>query len=119
MAQTSTGKARNQDFGRISLASLKLAGWLLLIVAGCLLGLAKPETSTIADRIYLTARQREWNTDLLQPIGPILVAGIGCTALGLVVYCLGIRNRKYALPVSLIVTGLISVAGLIAYLVYT
>ena len=116
MTDARKGKTGRQDLGQVWLALMKLAGWLLLIVAVCILGLAKPETNTIADRIYQTASKREWNMELVRYIAPVLAAGIGCTWIGLIVYFLGFRSRKYALPVSLIVTGLLSAAGLVAYL---
>ena len=98
---------------------LKFVGWLLLIAAGCILGLAKPQTTTIADTIYQTVPRQEWNMDLIRHIGPVLVAAIGCTPIGLLIYALGIRRKNYGLPVSLIVTGLLGAAGLVAYLRYT
>jgi hypothetical protein len=57
--------------------------------------------------------------DLIRHIGPVLVAAIACTPIGLVIYSLGIPHRKYALPVSLILSGLLAVAGLVAFLRYT
>jgi hypothetical protein len=84
-----------------------------------MLGLAKPPPSTIADRIYQTVPRQEWNMDLIRNIGPVLVAAIACTPIGLFIYALGIPRKKYGLPVSLILTGLLGVAGLVAYLLYT
>lgn len=119
MADEKKGKAGDQDLGYVLLLLLKLAGWLLLIAAGCLLVLARPPSTTIADRIYQTVPRQEWNTDLIRHIGPVLVAAIACTPIGLVIYSLGILRRKYAFPVSLILSGLLAVAGLIAFLRYT
>jgi hypothetical protein len=119
MADAKKGKAGDQDLGHVLLLLIKFAGWLLLIAAGCLLGLAKPPSSTIADRIYQTVPRQEWNMDLIRHIGPALAAAIACTPIGLVIYSLGIRRRKYDVPVSLILTGLLAVAGLVAFLRYT
>ena len=115
MAGASTGKKSDHDPGRIALVALKLAGWLLLLAAACMFGLAKPEPTTFYDRVYYTKPRQEWNMDLIQHTGPFLLAGIGCTLLGLVVYLSGVRRRKYGFPVSLVVTGLLS-AALYAYL---
>ena len=49
----------------------------------------------------------------------VLIAAIACTPVGLVMYALGIRNGKHRFPVSLILTGLLGVAGLVAFLLYT
>ncbi len=119
MADAKKGKAGNQDLGHVLLLLLQFAGWLLLIAAGCLIGLAKPESTTIADRIYQVVPRHEWNMDLIRHIGAVLVAAIGCTPIGLVIYSLGMRRKKYGFPVSLILTGLLAVAGLVAYLRYT
>jgi len=119
MADAKNGKAVNHDLGHVLLVMLKLAGWLLLIVGGCFLGLAKPETSTFYDKIYQTTPRQEWNMDLVRHIGPALVAAIACTPLGFVIYLIGIPRRKYAFPLSLVLTGLFSLAGLYAYLRHT
>ena len=119
MADSKKGKAGDQDLGHVLLLLLKFAGWLLLIAAGCLVVLARPPSSTIADKIYQTVPRQEWNMDLIRHIGPVLVAAIACTPMGLLIYYLGIRERKYGLPVSLILTGLLGVAGLVAFLRYT
>ena len=119
MADEKKGKAGDQDLGYVLLLLLKFAGWLLLIAAGCILVLARPPSTTIADRIYQTVPRQEWDTDLIRNIGPVLVASIACTPIGLVIYSLGIQRRKYDLPVSLILSGLLAVAGLVAFLRYT
>jgi hypothetical protein len=119
MADAKTAKTRDEDLGHALLLLLKFAGWLLFIAAGCILGLARPPSSTIADKIYQTVPRQEWNMDLIRYIGPVLVAAIACTPIGLVIYSLGIRSRKYGFPVSLILSGLLAVAGLIAFLSYT
>ena len=119
MADEKKGKAGDQDLGYVLLLLLKFAGWFLLIAAGSMLVLARPPSTTIADRIYQTVPRQEWNTDLIRHIGPLLVASIACTPISLVIYSLGIQRRKYALPVSLILSGLLAVAGLVAFLRYT
>lgn len=119
MADTKKGMAGDQDLGHGLLLLLKFAGWLLLIAAGCILGLARPPMSTIADRIYQIVPRQEWNMELIRHIGPVLVAAIACTPMGLVIYSLGIRRKKYGFPVSLILTGLLAVAGLVVFLRYT
>ena len=119
MADAKKGKAGDEGLGHVLLLLLKFAGWRLLIAAGCVLVLARPPSSTIADRIYQTVPRQEWNMDLIRHIGPVLVAAIACTPIGLVIYALGIRLKKYGLPVSLILSGLLSVAGLVAFLLYT
>ena len=119
MADEKKGKAGDEDLGYVLLLLLKFAGWLLLIAAGSLIVLARPPSATIADRIYQTVPRQEWNTDLIRHIGPVLVAAIACTPIGLVIYSLGIQQRKYALPVSLLISGLLAVAGLVAFLRYT
>ena len=119
MADAKKGKAGDEGLGHVLLLLLKFAGWLLLIAAGCLVVLARPPSSTIADKIYQTVPRQEWNMDLIRHIGPVLVAAIACTPIGLVIYSLGIRSRKYGFPVSLILTGLLAVAALVAFIRYT
>ena len=119
MADAKKGKAGDEGLGHVLLLLLKFAGWLLLIAAGCLVVLARPPSSTIADKIYQTVPRQEWNMDLIRHIGPVLVAAIACTPIGLVIYSLGIRLKKYGFPVSLILTGLLAIAGLVAFLRYT
>lgn len=119
MADAKKGKTGDQDLGHVLLLLLKFAGWLLLISAGCLLVLARPPSTTIADKIYQTVPRQEWNTDLIRHIGPVLVAAIACSPIGLGIYSLGIRRKKYGLPVSLILSGLLAVAGLVAFLRHT
>jgi hypothetical protein len=119
MVDAKKGKAGDEDLGHVLLLLLKFAGWLLLIAAGCLVVLARPPLSTIADKIYQTIPRREWNMDLIRHIGPVLVAAIACTPIGLVIYSLGIRDGKYGFPISLILSGLLSIAGLVAFLRYT
>jgi hypothetical protein len=53
--------------------------------------------------------------DLIERTGPFLLAGIGCSLLGLAVYLIGLFSRRYAFPVSLVLSGLLS-AALYAYL---
>jgi hypothetical protein len=119
MAEAKKAKAGDEDVGHVLLLILKFAGWFLLIAAACMLGLARPPSSTIADKIYQTVPPQEWNMDLIRHMGPVLVAAIVCTPMGLLIYYLGIRERKYGLPVSLILTGLLGVAGLVAFLRFT
>ena len=119
MADRKRGEAQVYDAGYALLVILKLAGWLLVFAAGCLVGLAKPETTTFYDKIYQTTPRQEWNMELIRHIPAVLIAGIGCTPLGLVVYLTGIRGRKYGFPVSLVLTGLLAAAALVAYRAYT
>jgi hypothetical protein len=118
MPKEENRKAPEKDLGHVLLILIKLTGWLLLIIAGCLLGLAKPETSTFYDRIYHNVPRQEWNIDLIRHMHPFLIGAIACTPLGFVIYLTGIRRRKYGFPFSLVITGLLSVAGLVAYLRY-
>ncbi len=119
MADRKKGEPPVHDAGYALLVILKLAGWLLLFGAGCLAGMAKPEMTTFYDRIYQTTPRQEWNMELIRPIPAVLIAGIACTPLGLAVYLAGIRSRKYGFPVSLVLTGVLAAAGLIAYRAYT
>jgi len=119
MADVKKGKAGDEDLGHVLLLLLKFSGWLLLFAAGSLVVLARPPSSTIADRIYQTVPRQEWNMDLIRHIGPALVAAIACTPIGLLIYSLRIRGKKHGLPISLILTGLLAVAGLVAFLRYT
>lgn len=119
MADKKRGETASSEAGYALLVILKLAGWLLLFAAGCLVGLAKPETTTFYDKIYQTTPRQEWNMELIRRVPALLTAGIACTPLGLVVYLTGIRSRKYGFPVSLVLTGLLAVAALVAYHAYT
>jgi hypothetical protein len=119
MAEAKKGKAGDEDLGHVLLLLLKFAGWLLLIASGCILVLARPPATTIADRIYQTVPRQEWKMDLIRHIGPVLVAAIACTPIGLVIYSLGLRLKKYGFPVSLILSGLLAVVALVAFLRYT
>jgi len=119
MEAVKNGRTLHHDLGHVLLVILKLAGWLLLIVAGCFLGLAKPETSTFYDRIYQTTPRQEWDMDLIRQMGPYLVASIACAPIGFVIYLTGISRRKYGFPLSLALSGLFSLACLYAYLKYS
>jgi hypothetical protein len=119
MADAKDRRTPRHDAGHVLLVILKLAGWLLLIVAGCYLGLAKPETSTFADKIYQTTPRQEWNMELVRQMGPFLVASLACTPLGFLIYLTGIPRKKYVFPLSLFLTGLFSLASLYAYLRYS
>jgi|GEM_PF-2623441 len=119
MVDAKKSRAGDKGPGHALLLLTKFAGWILLIAAACIVGLARPPSSTIADRIYQTVPRQEWNMDLIRHIGPVLVAAIACTPIGLSIYALGIRSRKYGFPVSVILTGLLAIAGLVAFLRYT
>ena len=118
MPDTRNRKTEKRDIGQALLVVLKLAGWLLLFAAGCVVGLAKPETSTFYDRLYQTTPRQAWDMHLVRHAGPLLIAVIACTPAGFAVYLAGIARKRYAFPVSLVLTGLISIAGLIAFLRY-
>ncbi len=119
MADAKRRKTGDQGPGHSWLLLTQFAGWLLIIAAACILGLARPQATTIADRIYQTVPRQGWNMGLIRHIGPVLVAAIGCTLLGLLIYALGLRRGRISFPVSLILTGLLAAAGLVAFLRYT
>ena len=119
MEAVKNGRTLHHDLGHVLLVILKLAGWLLLIVAGCFLGMAKPETSTFYDRIYQTTPRQAWDMDLIRQMGPYLVASIACTPIGFFIYLVGIPRRRYGFPLSLVLSGLFSLACLYAYLKYS
>lgn len=119
MEEAKKPQAADNGSGYVALVITKFAGWLLLIAAGCVAGLARPKSDTIADKIYQTVQPRDWNMELLAYAGPLLIAAILCTPIGLGIYLLGLGQKRYAFPVSLIVTGVLSIAGLVAFLVYT
>lgn len=119
MAKAKKPQPVEHGLGYGLLVFTKFAGWLLVLAAGALVGLARPKSDTIADKIYQTVQRQRWNMELIEYVGPVLVAAIACTLIGLVIYLIGLRGKRYAFPVSLILTGLIGVAGLIAFLTYT
>lgn len=118
MADSKKRNTENQGFGYVLLVLTKFAGWVFLIVAGCLVGMARPKSSTIADKIYQTVQRQRWNMDLIEHVAPVLIAAIVCTPIGLAIYLIGLRQKRYAFPVSLIVTGLLAVAALVAFYQY-
>lgn len=115
MAVPKRDQTEEKETGRVLLTVVTVGGWLFLVVAACLFGLAKPDPNTFYDRVYYKATRQAWNLDLIEPTGPILLTGIGCTLAGFGIYLAGIRHKKYRFPVSLLVTGLLS-AALYAYL---
>ncbi len=118
MPDTKKKKAGDQGVGHVLLAVTQVAGWVLLIVAGCLVGLARPQSTTIADKIFQTTQRQTWDMDLIGYVGPVLIAAIACTPVGLAIYLLGLRGHRYSFPVSVVLTGLLGVAGLVAFILY-
>ena len=102
-----------------SLKWLAIGGWLLMLAALIVLGLAKPEEVTFYDRHFNIARDTNWNYSLRSIIFYMMILGFSVSVLGLTINLKRLRRRDDEYRISLILMGFISLLGIIIYLLST
>ena len=116
--KTSTRERRRGPDKWIStLVWLGVAGWLLVFAAFLLLGYAKPEVTTFFDRYFQVRVRSHWRMELVRYIFYCMVGGTLLSLTGIVINLKRHRRRTDEFRVSLILVGMISLAGVIFYLI--
>lgn len=96
---------------------LSVLGWSLMMASLFLLAYAKPGVETFFDRWYNVTLRRAWDTDLARAIFYCMLLGLVLSLIGLAINVLRHRRRNDEYRISLILLGLLSLSGLIMYLV--
>ncbi|MFC2140410.1 hypothetical protein ACFLQ1_01660 [Candidatus Auribacterota bacterium] len=103
------------------LKSLKwfgVGGWSLLIIAMFCLGLAKPRATTFFDKFYDVHKYDSWNTTTLKFMFFFMIFGLFVSIAGLVVNIKRHHRKNDEYKIYLIILGIISLLGIIQYLVF-
>ncbi len=91
--------------------------WSLFIAFLLFLGLAKPEGQTFFDKYYNIQRSGRWNTNLLDLCFYLLVGTFLICLAGLIINSRRCRRKTDRYNRSLVVIGLLSLLGIIGFLV--
>lgn len=108
-------RRKGPDLWVRSLRYLALAGWLALIAALVVLDRAKPQVETFFERVYDIRLHQQWDMALARYLLWLMVAGLVLSVLGLFINARRNRRRTDQWRLSLILLGLISLAGIALY----
>ena len=109
-------RRRGPDLWFKAIRWFAVSGWLLMFVALIIIGVAKPQTETFFDRSFDVDVRAAWNENLLQNIFYIMILGFVISLIGLMINKRRARRKDDELRISLVALGIISIAGIIAYL---
>jgi uncharacterized membrane protein YhaH (DUF805 family) len=109
-------RRRRSDPLLLALRWLSVAGWLILLGALFVLAEAKPPVETFFERWYKVPLRSAWNLELARYIYYLMLLGLGTSLTGLAINSRRLRRRGDEWRLSLILVALISLFGLIKYL---
>lgn len=108
-------RRKGPDLWTRSLRYLALAGWTLLIAAFVILDRAKPQVETFFERVYDIRLHQQWDMELARYLLWLMVLGLLLSIVGLVINARRNRRRTDQWRISLILLGIISIAGIFLY----
>ncbi|MBU1864610.1 MAG: hypothetical protein KKH94_13195 [Candidatus Omnitrophica bacterium] len=102
-----------------SLSWIGGVGWLLMLGAMIILHVAKPKTKGFFDRYYHITKgfRPNWDTELTRYIFYIMIVGLCLSVIGLIINKTRHRRSDDTYRINLMVIGVISLMGIIIYLV--
>ena len=114
MANSSNRAREKSQFGQGLMICFNLVGWALIVVALIIIGIARPEMSTVYDDLHRYIPRKRWDMDMIKNIGPIMFSGVGLSLIGLSLHFILVKTKQIPnnYPVSLIITGVLSLVGL-------
>ena len=111
-------KRKGPDILMRSLTWLAVLGWFLMYVVLMVLNKAKPKSESSFDRINgAEVLIPPWNPVLIQYIFYLMIAGLCISIIGMILNIKRHRRKKDKYRMSLIVLGVISLLGIIFYLI--
>jgi hypothetical protein len=111
-----TERRTGNDAWLVAIRVLAGLGWLALACALFYLDQAKPQVETFFDRWYHIHLRQAWRLDVARYILYSMLGGLAFSCAGLAVNLRRNRRRDDHLRLSLLFIGLVSLAGIIKYL---
>jgi len=111
-------RRRGPDVIMQSLTWIAAAGWFLLFLALILFDRAKPETTNFFDRFLgREVPATGWNEQLTAVLFGIMIIGFCLGGIGLYLNSKRMRRKDDTYRISLIILAVISLCGMLIYLV--
>ena len=111
-------RRRGPDFLIRLMEALGVFGWLLMFVALLVVGKAKPQVETFFDRHYHIALRTAWDESLIDYLCYVMLFGLCLSVSGLIINRKRHRRKGDEYRISLILVGIISLAGIAACLFF-
>ncbi len=111
-------KRKRPDILMRLLTWLAVIGWFLMYVVLMLVHKAKPKVESSFDRVDgMESPLSVWNPDLIRYIFYMMIAGLIISIIGIILNVMRHRRKKDKYRISLISLGVISLLGIIFYLI--
>ncbi len=119
MADINRNTGGNRRYGKDSLSGIlkgfKAASWISMFVSVVFLGMAKPQTESVYDKLHNTTVRTTWDQPALDRLLFCLMFTMCVSTAGLLLSVIRSRRGSERYPVSLILPALISFNALLAY----
>ncbi|MFC1591438.1 hypothetical protein ACFL43_02820 [Thermodesulfobacteriota bacterium] len=93
-------------------------GWLLLLVAMMVFHEARPDPETVTSRFNKAFVETSWDYDLARYIFYLMVLGLVMSLAGLGINARRLRRKLDQVRINLVALGVISLVGIVAYLLF-
>ena len=124
VANRRADRRKGPDFILKLLSIFGLVGWSLMLIALILMDKARPETEAyrLSRDLYEQVGveysiRRVWDAGLVDTIFYMMIAGLAISVTGLIINARRRRRRTDSYRINLMLMGLISITGIIVYLV--
>lgn len=111
-------RRKGPDFWIKFLKFMAVSGWIFMLIILIILEKAKPQFETFFDRFYNLSLRTTWDYSLAQNIYYMMFAGLLISITGLIISAKRYRRKEDMYPVSPILIGIFSIAGILLYRIY-
>ena len=118
MGNSESRSGEKSRFGHGLMIFFNLLGWCLIVAALIIIGMARPEMSTVYDDLHRYIPRKRWNMDMIRNIGPLMFSGVALSLVGVSLHFILVKTKQVqnVYPVSLIITGALSLIGLFFFM---
>ncbi|MBU0730097.1 MAG: hypothetical protein KKE17_03900 [Proteobacteria bacterium] len=114
----SSDRRKGADLWLKTLGWLSVVSWALMFAALVLFGKARPQIQTYIDTKFNVPLRAEWNIELANYLFYLMIVGLFLSLAGIVINLKRHRRRNDEFIISLIMLGIVSLAGIIFYLFF-
>ncbi len=108
-------RRQGPDVMSVAVKAMALLAWLMCTAGGLILLSAKPERVSVFDRFTGVRRFEQWDSELMNAGLTLLLLTTVTCALGLFFNLFRMRRKTDGANISLVLLGLVSVAGLVGF----
>ena len=108
-------RRKQRDFLAKCISHMAMIGWIILISTGLIFHAARP--AKLGDRQWKLGSSTTWDQQTGQYMLYMCVAGLAFAVIGLFINILRNRRKRDYIHINLIVLALLSIAGMVLYLI--